>query len=92
MAARRRVGLVVAAIAAALLAVVASIVTVFLGAPSPRADPANAGQVALGKKVYAQHCASCHDSPDVSPASMPCIGSVMSMKATSSGHGCGRHV
>jgi mono/diheme cytochrome c family protein len=60
MAARRRVGLVYAAIAVAVLAVVASIVTVFFGAPSPRADPANAEQVALGKKVYAQHCTSCH--------------------------------
>ena len=28
--------------------------------PRPRADPANAQQVALGRAVYAQHCASCH--------------------------------
>lgn len=26
----------------------------------PRADPRDAGRVALGQKVYAQHCASCH--------------------------------
>jgi mono/diheme cytochrome c family protein len=25
-----------------------------------RADPANAAQVALGRAVYAEHCASCH--------------------------------
>jgi mono/diheme cytochrome c family protein len=25
-----------------------------------RADPANAAQVALGRSVYEQHCASCH--------------------------------
>jgi mono/diheme cytochrome c family protein len=26
----------------------------------PRADPRDAGKVALGAKIYAQHCASCH--------------------------------
>lgn len=26
----------------------------------PRADPGDAGRVALGERVYAQHCASCH--------------------------------
>jgi mono/diheme cytochrome c family protein len=26
----------------------------------PRADPRDAAKVALGRKVYAQHCASCH--------------------------------
>jgi len=60
MAARRRVGLVFAAIGVVLLAVIAGIVATYLGAPSPRADPRNAEQVALGKKGYAQHCASCH--------------------------------
>jgi mono/diheme cytochrome c family protein len=32
------------------------------GAPAddPRADPRDAGRVALGAKIYAQHCASCH--------------------------------
>jgi mono/diheme cytochrome c family protein len=32
------------------------------GAPAddPRADPRDAAKVALGAKVYAQHCASCH--------------------------------
>ena len=28
--------------------------------PRPRADPANNQQVALGRAVYMQHCASCH--------------------------------
>jgi mono/diheme cytochrome c family protein len=33
------------------------------GAPrfdDPRADPGNAARVALGERVYAQHCAACH--------------------------------
>jgi mono/diheme cytochrome c family protein len=32
------------------------------GAPAddPRADPRDAGRVARGAKLYAQHCASCH--------------------------------
>lgn len=32
------------------------------GAPwdDPRADPRDAARVALGSKVYAQHCAACH--------------------------------
>jgi S-disulfanyl-L-cysteine oxidoreductase SoxD len=29
-------------------------------APPSKADPADAQQVALGAKVYAQHCAACH--------------------------------
>jgi mono/diheme cytochrome c family protein len=30
------------------------------GFEDPRADPADAARVALGERVYAQHCASCH--------------------------------
>jgi len=32
------------------------------GAPAddPRADPRNAAKVAIGAKIYAQHCAACH--------------------------------
>ncbi len=31
-----------------------------LAAPEPRADPANAAQVAIGRTVYAERCAACH--------------------------------
>jgi mono/diheme cytochrome c family protein len=31
-----------------------------LGFDDPRADPGDAARVALGQRVYAQHCASCH--------------------------------
>jgi mono/diheme cytochrome c family protein len=30
------------------------------GFDDPRADPGDAARVALGQRVYAQHCASCH--------------------------------
>src|SRR5262249_11679622 len=30
------------------------------GTPSLRADPVNAAQVAMGQRVYAQHCTTCH--------------------------------
>ena len=32
------------------------------GGDDPRADPRNSANVALGAKVYAQHCAACHGS------------------------------
>jgi mono/diheme cytochrome c family protein len=60
LAAKRRVWPVYAAIGAGLLAVAAALVVVFRDAPASRADPQSGAQVALGVKVYAQHCAACH--------------------------------
>jgi mono/diheme cytochrome c family protein len=60
LAAKRRVWRVYAAIGAALLAVAAALVVVFQDPPAPRNDPASPGQIALGEKVYVQHCAACH--------------------------------
>jgi mono/diheme cytochrome c family protein len=31
-----------------------------VGWDDPRADPAGAARVALGERIYAQHCAACH--------------------------------
>lgn len=47
----------------AAVAALAAAVVAYLGvaAPAPgRADPDDAAQVALGREVYAAHCASCH--------------------------------
>jgi mono/diheme cytochrome c family protein len=49
-----------AALGVAVVAVVAAVVAAYRDAPAVRADPENAAQVALGVKVYAQHCAACH--------------------------------
>jgi mono/diheme cytochrome c family protein len=60
MTTRRRGWAVYAALGAAVVAVAAAIVVVFQDSPAPRADPESGPQVALGVKVYAQHCAACH--------------------------------
>src|SRR5215475_10883980 len=48
------------AVASALLA--AGIVMLRFGLPSqvPKIDPSNLAQVALGREVYAERCATCH--------------------------------
>jgi len=53
---------VVIAIAALILLGVALVLVSGLGGDSgsPRADPEDAVQVALGEQVYRAHCASCH--------------------------------
>ena len=48
-----------------LLVVAAALALAACGKPEsgfddPRADPGDAARVALGERVYAQHCASCH--------------------------------
>lgn len=55
---RNRIGVVLLAISFALL--VAAVIFASLSGEKPLADPENAEQVARGKPVYDQHCASCH--------------------------------
>jgi len=49
-----------ALLAAILVAAISVALALLRGAPRPEADPVNAPQVALGRTVYARHCASCH--------------------------------
>ena len=59
---RSRVVVIAIAIAALILLGIALVLVSRLGGDSrsPRADPENAAQVALGEQVYRAHCASCH--------------------------------
>ncbi len=49
-----------AAVVLAVLLVAGTLVSALWSSSAPRADPANATQVALGRTAYAKHCASCH--------------------------------
>ena len=48
------------AVVLAVLVVAGTLVAALWSSPAPRADPANAAQVALGGIVYERQCASCH--------------------------------
>jgi mono/diheme cytochrome c family protein len=48
------------AVALAVLLVAGTLIAALWRSSAPRADPANAAQVALGRTVYDRHCASCH--------------------------------
>jgi mono/diheme cytochrome c family protein len=48
------------AVVLAVLLVAGTLIAALWRSSASRADPANAAQVALGRSVYEQHCASCH--------------------------------
>ncbi len=57
----KRSSLALALTLASVIGLIVAIVVLWPHAPPrPRADPADTQQVALGRDVYMQHCASCH--------------------------------